>query len=238
MNLPANADSAAQPEIVATSGDSAILIRRGVVVNLAVGWSEWVRFSSPTASTRISDLATLGATPANLRPRIFIVDRGRVFIRTKNADDTYSDYGPWTGLHENSAQLVTAVERPDQSLQIVTVGAEGQVQTAVQPANAAQFGDWSDLSAFPGVPLDLDAAAAGAEGLRIYVLDASGTVWSMASDETGAQFKSLVSSEGASKIVAIAARDSSGVPQLFGVDASGQTYQLLSGSWSAAVPWL
>lgn len=202
-----------QPEVFALSGTGVLFVRR----DSTQGWSPWLPFGLPDRASMLSDVAAVGGKLA----RVYVVDRGRVFVRTKVAQTAYAGYGAWQGLQENSALHLAALQRRDGQAQIVTVDRAGVVQTAFLADGASRFDEWMALTRLPQEVVELEAVDVGQ--LVIYALDAEGAVWGLVADTPQASWVALPSSETLGKVVGIAALADGDTPQLFRSDADGNT---------------
>jgi hypothetical protein len=218
MNLrpPPGAPSTAggAPEVFALSGGVLLVRRQGTEV-----WSPWLPFSLPTQAAVVSDVAAVGGT----RPRVYIVDRGRVFVRSKVvSQDPYADYEPWLALPNNGAVLIAAVQTSDSSQLVATIDASGLVETAVQSQPGAAFSDWTPLSQVGGTIVDLDIFSVGGV-VVVYALDASGILWRNATGAAGPSWVSLTKADAETKVLSIAVARNGDV---YGLDSRGFIYQV------------
>ncbi len=202
-----------QPEVFALSDTGVLFVRR----DSTQGWSPWLPFSLPDRSSLLSDVAAVGGKLS----RVYVVDRGRVFVRTKVAETAYADYGAWQGLQGNGALRVAALERRNRKAQIVTVDRAGAVQTTLIADGASRFDEWMALAPLPHEIVELEAIDVGQ--LVIYALDTEGAVWVLATDTPEAAWVTLPGSGSLGKIVGIAALADGDTPQLFRSDADGNT---------------
>lgn len=203
----------AQPEVFALSATGVLFVRR----DSTQGWSPWLPMGLPSRSSALSDVAAVGGKLA----RVYVADRGRVFVRAKVSETAYANYGAWQGLQENGALHLAALRRRDRRAQIVTVDGTGIVQTAFLAADASEFGEWLTLAPLRHEAVELEAIDVGR--LVIYALDVDGTVWVNDGDSADAAWVALSSSDTLGKVVGIAALADGDTPQLFRIDVDGNT---------------
>jgi hypothetical protein len=217
MNLPNG-----RPEIFAVTASGGLFVRR----EFAQTFGPWLPFSVPSHESSVSDVDAVGGA----LPRVYVADRGRVYVRTKLDEDSYSDYGPWRGLGINGAGLVAATLRADGTHQVITVAAGGLVATAQQVPDTDDFGEWTALPPLTEPIVDLVVTEVSGMDLALHALGESGTLWSLAGLSSLGWASVDVGVLGV-KAEAIAGRSQTGYTQLFAVDAAGVTYRLVAGKW-------
>jgi hypothetical protein len=208
-------------------------------------WTPWLPMSLPLAAADLTDVDAVGGT----RPRVYIVDRGRVFYRGKVSEEPYSDYGPWSALSTNGAERLAVAEISDGRHFVVTLSATGALQGAGQERADAPFSPWVALGSIPPAAgsaddgkaspmsaVDLEAVLLDSK-LAIFVLDYSGSLWRrwIAQDAYG-DWEALNEAEPVSKVVSIAVPPSATSDQVFGLDSDGAIYQmnLVDRAWDFA----
>jgi hypothetical protein len=217
MNLPNG-----RPEIFASTTSGGLFVRR----EFAQTFGPWLPFSVPARDSWVSDVEAVGGE----LPRVYVVDRGRVYVRSKLDEDSYSDYGPWRGLLDNGASLLAASLLADGTHQVITVDRAGQVSTARHTPGTDEFSAWLPLPSLTDPIVDLVATEVSGMDLAIHALGASGTLWSL-SGLNALGWASLDVGLLGVKAEAIAGRTQSGYTQLFAVDGAGVTYRLMAGKW-------
>jgi hypothetical protein len=217
MNLPNG-----RPEILVATSRGELFVRR----EFPQTWGPWLPFSLPAADSFVDDVAAVGG----VLPRLYVADRGRIFVRSKIDDKPYSEYGPWRALPANGSKVVAALLREDGSQQVIAVADSGAVQLATQPPGSSGFGDWRPLPALGEAIVDLVATESTGAELTLQALGASGTLWSLAGEQA-VDWASVDVSVLGVKVIAIAGRSQGGFNQLFGIDDAAVTYRLLAGQW-------
>lgn len=217
MNLPNG-----RPEIFAATSRGELFVRR----EFPQTWGPWLPFSLPDVDSSVEDLAAVGGTV----PRLYVADRGRVFVRAKIDDKPYSEYAPWRELRQNGAKVVAALLREDGAQQVISVAASGAVEIATQLPGSPDFGAWQPLPTLSEAIVDLVATETTGAQLTLQALGASGTLWSLAG-ESAVDWAAVDVALLGVKVVAIAGRSQGGFNQLYGVDATAVTYRFLAGLW-------
>jgi hypothetical protein len=219
LNLPNG-----YPEVFMATAGGSLFVRRQ-----SFHWTGWLPFSLPSSTAVVSDLAAVSGQ----LPRIYIVDRGRVFVRSKVGAEPYSNYGAWQRLAKNGALFLTAIQRvnlPERAHQVVTVDAVGGVQTALQGEASESFGEWSSLTPLSRTVVDLDAVET--DHLNLFALDVEGNVLKNAADVPGSPWTLHAAADPLAQVRAITARVNGHEIQLFGIDSAGMIYQLIEGFWT------
>lgn len=213
------------PEVFLTSAGGWLFVRRekrGAI------WLDWTPFSLPLPGAQLTDVAAVGGSLS----RVYIVDRGQVFVRAKVSEATYADYGPWRALPANDAQLLAAIKLENGAHQVLVSTRGGTVMSAKQEEGAASFGPWSGLPPLPKV-VDLDAQETTAQRLGVFALDLDGNVWAYWYDSDAGW---ALQPRGPG-IVAISAPLKGSDTFLVGLDARGGLHRLGAVGWSAVAPW-
>lgn len=218
MNLPNG-----QPEVFALTDAGAVFVRRQ-----ATDWTPWLPFSPPNQLSRVSDVAAVGGT----LPRVYVADRGRVFVREKVDVSAYSNYGAWQALSSNDARFVSALSVGDGNEQVHEVFAldgEGNLQHSSQRNAEKSFEPWAALPRLEAQAIDLDAA--GSEQPEVFVLDAEGNVWKFATTAAEPQWVKEVPASNP-RIVSITTRTSGNEIQVFGIDSGGAVHTIVGTTWT------
>ena len=176
---------------------------------------------APRVDSRLLDLEAIGGP----RPRVYVVDEGRVFVRVKEADDAYSAYSPWHGLAPNGATLLAAARLSDGSQHVATSDRDRQVFVSAETSTPLKFSQWTQVAQLPEQALEL-VMVEGAASRRLLALDADGNVWQNAED---AEWTPIATPP--SPFTGIAARVYESREVVLGITAVGIAYQLINDQW-------
>lgn len=222
-----------QAEVFATTGCGNLYRRTETEV---YSWLPWQPFSLPVAGPAVTDVAmSVSANGTNL---VYIVDAGRIFVRSRVGSDSYSSYGAWREIFGASeALLVTAGLRSDLRQQVFSLDARGVLRTSVQSTADLEsaFGPWSDFDSSPPLaPLvDIEAPLGGPFPLELFAVDSNGALWRRAQDVATSDFQPWAAWDGPAppttlvSLAGAALKAAAGTPlSLTGLGAAGGVYTL------------
>jgi hypothetical protein len=190
-------------------------------------WTPWLPVSLPLPDAELSDVAAVGGQ--GRRSRVYIVDRGRVFVRERVSKQATSDYGPWRGLTSNHARYLSAARRSDGSHVVVTATESGELWSAAAVGDGASFSPWQRLAArighdggstAPPAIVDLDIADGDPE-VTIFALDGAGILWSTSPSDSSGSWRQLNAVDPRFTVVSAAIPADTGASLVYGLDADG-----------------
>lgn len=188
-------------------------------------WGAWLPLSLPKRATAVVDLAAVGGS----LPRVYVLEPGQVYFRSKVSEEPYSAYGPWFGLEPRAARLLAAQRGADGSQSVFIVADTGAVSVAEQPAGG-EFGSWRTLPALGSDIVDLVATEPDEQPLVLHALGANGALYSLSGLDASA-WQAISAAALGAKVKSLASRANGKELQLFAIDAAGVTYRFDSGQW-------
>lgn len=186
----------------------------------APNWSPWLPLGLPSRHSVVDDVA---ASSGRL-PRVYIVDRGQVFYRSKVATDAYADWGIWSAISPNDAVLLATDQDALPFPVVVTLSSSGEIAVASQPDESAAFEEWITSPGLDEEVIDLDVVAG--DEVDVFALDAAGHAWTTRIGADG--WTSLVEPDTKVFIQAIATSPEGDV---YGVDAGANVYKVEERGW-------
>jgi hypothetical protein len=202
----------------------------------------WLPFGLPASDSRATDVSvTVSREGLN---HVYLVDRGRVFVRNKKSAAAYGPYGAWRDIGMAGGNVVSSAVRPDGRQQVFALDAERAPITSVQLSSdlGSGFESWTDFDR-AGVPplVDLESTRDNAGQLLVLAADSSGQLWtrSLGQNDEWLAWQPWNGSPAPMLITSLATARSDaqlGAPVLLAIltaDGFIHVTQLVGGAWGA-----
>ncbi len=223
----------ATPEYYVTTSDGQLYVRR---LYKHLSWGPWLALALPRTDSNLTDIAA-SSTVATL-PFVYVLDRGKIFVRHHLAVQSYSDYSGWSevpGAPDSVSHLCAAATTDGRQQVFVstTLGAVF-VSTQTNAGVSDPFGSFQIVGDATSPPMtDIDCGYLADGRVSVFGLT-SGRVWSHAATDLASLWAVEPASAGPLlKIFAVGSRPGA-VPTVFGFDALNDIWwhPLGSTSWT------
>jgi hypothetical protein len=217
------------PEIYVSTGAGRLMVRR--FYSDVSGWDNWTELSLPTAASVAQDVAAVGL-PSPLM-FVYVIDRGRIFVRHRKSTDWQSEYGLWASVSTPTpANRLCAAMRVDGRQQLFVLTGGGAVITAVQSvadpdSSFGAFVSFGDASA-PQFS-DLQCGYAADSSPEIFALS-DGVAWAGQPNAAGGTWTKDAGLVSPSLQTLAVGSQPRAMPTVFGTDATNKLWSRVAGS--------
>ncbi|MET0795573.1 MAG: hypothetical protein ABW061_28905 [Polyangiaceae bacterium] len=163
------------PEVYATSKAGALFVRHFY----SDGWAPWEPHPLPNADSHADDVAAVGWPSPVLF--LYVIDRGRVFVRHRANSNSLSQYRPWVEVRGPAGlRRIAALLRLDGKQQIFVTNEARQVFSAVQTESGldAAFTEFTPFGGASAPTLDEITGGYLKDGSGVLFGLSAGVVWS------------------------------------------------------------